>query len=34
LRHPDRIVPLPRTVAFAVPADVHLLDLAGPAQVF
>jgi transcriptional regulator GlxA family with amidase domain len=34
LRHPDLIVPLPRTVAFAVPADVHLLDLAGPAQVF
>jgi transcriptional regulator GlxA family with amidase domain len=27
-------VPLPRTVTFAVPADVHLLDLAGPAQVF
>jgi transcriptional regulator GlxA family with amidase domain len=27
-------VPTPRTVAFAVPADVHLLDLAGPAQVF
>jgi transcriptional regulator GlxA family with amidase domain len=27
-------VPLARTVAFVVPADVHLLDLAGPAQVF
>ena len=28
------MVPLSRTVVFAVPADVHLLDLAGPAQVF
>ena len=27
-------MPLARTVAFVVPADVHLLDLAGPAQVF